>query len=339
LERAAEMVRPGDVVWIRGGVYASDATLTHSGAPGRPIVFESYPGECAVIEGLGSVKDHHLTLSEVRYNVLRNLVLRNSMGAGVLLVGSDHNTVSHVLSYGNVSSGIAAIQSNDNRFEFFVSHDNFDPPTGGGADGISISSGDGNRVSHCVVYNNSDDGLDTWKSTHTVVDRCISVHNGYQGGDGIGFKAGGARIASHTVVRNSLAYANKDNGFDHNSSVDVRFDNDTAFANGGYGFVAGRDTLRNNLSIGNRAGPWFGKEYGNVTVTNSWDLGIRGNPFLSTDPKDPSFLSLVPGSGAVDAGTDLGQPFAGRAPDLGALPLGETVKSVVGVDLLEAMHD
>lgn len=335
LRQAAAMVQPGDVVWLRGGVYSANVEFRTSGTASAPIVVESYPGECAVLDGSGLGSIQRLTLNNVSHYVVRNLTVRNSAGEGILVTGSDHNTLSNLLVYGSYYSGITNLDSSGNIYQYIVSHDNFDAPNGGDADGISISSGDGNRVSHCVVYNNSDDGIDTWKSTNTVIERCVSTHNGFQGGDGNGFKAGGAGTPGHTIVRQSLAYDNAANGFDYNTSPDVQFDNNTAYGNRRTGFVAAGGTLRNNLSLSNGAGAMAGS--GNVEITNSWNLAISAASFLSNDPTQPDFLGLGSGSLAIGSGTDIGLPFAGAAPDLGALPHGEAIEDVVGVSLSEAM--
>ena len=68
---------------------------------------------------------------------------------------------------------------------------------------------------------------------------------------------------------------------------------------------------------------------------NSWDselgLTLTDNDFLSLDdsmmtaPRNPDgsipqndFLKLAPGSAAIDKGVDIGMPFVGAKPDLGA---------------------
>lgn len=48
--------RPGDTVWIRGGVYPADnwnnqLSLTHSGTADAPITFRNYPGELPILDG------------------------------------------------------------------------------------------------------------------------------------------------------------------------------------------------------------------------------------------------------------------------------------------------
>ena len=336
LQRAADAVAPGDVVWIRGGTYSANVEFRHSGTASAPIVFESYPGECATLDGSGLSSTQRPLLNGVSYNVLRNLKVRNSAGEGILLSGGGHNLLSNILTYDNYYSGITNLNSSNNDFQYIVSHDNSDAPGGGNADGMSISSGDGNHVSQCVLYNNSDDGLDTWKSTNTLVERCVSFHNGFQGGDGNGFKAGGNNLTVHTVMRDNVAFDNSAQGFDYNTGLDVRFDNNTAYGNHGFGFIAAHGTLRNNLAISNSNGPFSGYGYGDTLETNSWDVGIRNPGFVSTDSSSDAFLGLSSNSPAVNAGTDIGLSYSGSAPDIGALQLSQTIASLVGVSVTEA---
>jgi len=93
---------------------------------------------------------------------------------------------------------------------------------GGNSDGISISSGADNRVEHCLVYGNSDDGIDTWRSTGSYVGYSISHSNGIASGNGQGIKAGGAPPSATSFVEHCLSYSNRAAGFDFNSGVDVR---------------------------------------------------------------------------------------------------------------------
>ncbi len=57
---------------------------------------------------------------------------------------------------------------------------------------------------------------------------------------------------------------------------------------------------------------------------NSWNqppgITVSDADFLSLDPLDleGDFLRLAPGAPEIDAGQDVGLPFSGAAPDLGA---------------------
>ncbi|MES2474250.1 MAG: right-handed parallel beta-helix repeat-containing protein [Verrucomicrobiota bacterium] len=174
-------------------------------------------------------------------------------------------------------------------------------------------------------------------------------------GDANGFKLGGfgtwtedmlpEKIPRH-VIRNSLAVRNGASGFYANHQPGgIDMFNNTAYANRynfnllnrdpsnsqdvpGYGHV-----LKNNL------GYKGGKEITHVDaskcelVANSFDLDLKltDKDFESLElsdlvkPRQPngelpeiSLLRLKPGNPAIDKGVDIGQPFEGKAPDLGA---------------------
>src|SRR5690606_37377127 len=73
ISRAASLARAGDVVWVRGGVYSEAVDFRESGTVSKPIVFESYPGECAIIDGDSLASNRRpVTLSQVRHMVFRN---------------------------------------------------------------------------------------------------------------------------------------------------------------------------------------------------------------------------------------------------------------------------
>ena len=85
LARAADVARAGDVVWVRGGVYAADVAFQRSGRSDAPIVFESHPGECAVLDGAGLERLQRPRFESVRHVVFRNFVVRRSPSEGIYL--------------------------------------------------------------------------------------------------------------------------------------------------------------------------------------------------------------------------------------------------------------
>lgn len=174
--------------------------------------------------------------------------------------------------------------------------------------------------------------------------------------DGNGFKAGGhagtpvARlpdpIPRHVVTR-SLAVRNKANGFYANHHTGgIVWSHNTAYRNRVNFNLRGRERsdnrtvipgrehwLRNNLGFaGDAEVAELNAEASDVTG-NAFNLPvtITADDFLSLDeaeltaPRQPNgdlpagrFLRLAAGSDAIDRGVDLGRPFLGRAPDLGA---------------------
>jgi hypothetical protein len=53
--KAASVVKAGDTVVIRAGVYREAVTLTSSGSSGSPITFQNYPGETVTISGADEI--------------------------------------------------------------------------------------------------------------------------------------------------------------------------------------------------------------------------------------------------------------------------------------------
>lgn len=51
LAHAVRQLKPGDTLYLRGGVYHETVALTRSGTPRAPITIASYPGELAVLDG------------------------------------------------------------------------------------------------------------------------------------------------------------------------------------------------------------------------------------------------------------------------------------------------
>ena len=317
-----------------------------SGRKDAPITIESYPGERAILDGSNihwsedaSVSSPTLLkLRDVDWYVVRNLTLRNSAGRALYFRGN-HNTVQNVESYDHHSDGVY-LSGSYNLLEGIESHGNYSEQNGGNsADGIKISYGNGNVVRNCRLYNNSDDGIDVIYTTNTLVEHCVAYGNGRgYSGNGDGFKMGGqpsssaASADSGNIARYNLAWNNRQNNFDTNGGGGILMVHNTSLNGGERGFVlkAGSDAEpnigRNNISY-NDPDHSFGSR--DILEANSWNLKISDPKFLSLDPASPDFLKLASGSPAVDAGMEVGLSYAGTAPDLGALELGESVASLV----------
>jgi hypothetical protein len=56
-------VQPGDIIWLRGGIYRGTFTSWLQGAPSSPIVVREYPGERATLDGGNSSGTAILTIN------------------------------------------------------------------------------------------------------------------------------------------------------------------------------------------------------------------------------------------------------------------------------------
>jgi MYXO-CTERM domain-containing protein len=190
--------------------------------------------------------------------------------------------------------------------------------------------------------------------------------------NGNGFKGGGYNIPptdvpanppSH-ILQNCLAFMNTAAGFYANHEpVGDHFYNDTSYDNGadfnllGIDYISAMDGgypaqnvgyLRNNIAfmgtlLENATGPMVNDE------NNSWDpsLGVTvtAADFQSTSiagmdgPRQADgslpcvpFMRLAAGSDLIGKGVNVGLPFTGANPDLGAFPYGPCTEADAGTD-------
>ncbi|GAA3439300.1 right-handed parallel beta-helix repeat-containing protein [Kutzneria kofuensis] len=210
----------------------------------------------------------------------------------------------------------------------------------------------GNVFRGCRAWNNSDDGFDLINAFSSVtIENSWAWHNGYipgtntSSGNGNGFKMGGyggkyvSNGAKHTI-RNSVAFNNKASGFyaNHHTLANDYFNN-TSYGNhpdfnmlgvNSSGAAVGLGNLRNNIAY---TGTLLSNMSGTSASYNSWNLGVSLSDAqfrsVSTSGWDaprqadgslpvlPNFR-LAATSGLIDKGTNVGLPYNGRAPDLGA---------------------
>ena len=210
LYKVSQIVKPGDTVFLRGGTYRGKyqtyvgydrGAFKRDGKKGKPITIMSYPGERAVVDGsLRSYKQYKSLCSPslfkitADYYVVKNITFKNSAGRGLYLRGKG-NVVDGVKSYDNHCDGIYMSGSN-NRAENFESYNNYSKQNDGdSADGIKMLGGSDNVIRNCLVYKNSDDGIDIWDTKKTLVENCTANDNGKgRTGDANGFKLGSRQL-------------------------------------------------------------------------------------------------------------------------------------------------
>jgi uncharacterized repeat protein (TIGR02543 family) len=361
LARALTAAGPDSLIYLRAGTYAKSTTetISKSGLDGLRIKIWAYPGEVPLFDfssQTGTSADGiKLTAS---YCHLKGLEIIGAAHNG-LNVSGHYNIIENCQIHDNRNSGYQMGSSSstaDPRGNLILNVDsyrNYDAPIGGNADGFAIkwNIGSGNIFKGCRAYNNSDDGWDLWMADSSIVmDSCSAFRNGVDSwgsgqfnGNGNGFKLGGNFIATQHTTRNCYSFDNAGNtgrGFDeNNNTAGQTLFNCTAYRNQGdnYHFVntvvLGAHEIRNCISY-----------LGAVNITsgtrtnNSWQgFTVTAGDFLSLDtaqaryPRNPDgslpnidFVHLAPGSSMIDAGTNVGIPFNGSAPDLGAFETGGT---------------
>ena len=228
VQRGQDAARPGDTVYIRGGVYRLvEAQIAHkeriyacityldkSGRPGRYITYCAYPGERPVFD-CSAVKpaDYRVAAFYVTGSWLH---LKGFEVTGVQVTITTHtqsecfenhgsNNIFEQLSmHDGMAIGFYLLSGSDNLILNCDAYRNFDSVSenhrGGNTDGFGChpaAGSKGNVFRGCRSWLNSDDGYDVINSHEaTTFDHCWAFYNGYNPaftseGDGNGFKGGG----------------------------------------------------------------------------------------------------------------------------------------------------
>jgi hypothetical protein len=295
----------------------------------------------------------HLRGLEVRG--VRQIIVGDSWGVRVR--GND-NILERLHVHDNQAPGVFITSGASNLVLNCDSHNNYDPlEDGGNGDGFGCHSDGGkNLLRGCRAWANSDDGFDFINAPGTcTVEQSWAFRNGYvpdtnmAAGNGAGFKSGGfgspPKIPSggvpRHVVRFNLAFRNRSQGFyanHHPGGLD--FFNNTALGNGvNFDMLVEGGTsthkLHNNLAV--QPGGAVMRFTGGEDTDNSWNLPVMVSDadFVSVDEAEAlaaraadgslpaiKLLHLTDNSDLVDRGMDVGLPFTGTSPDLGAFERG-----------------
>ena len=230
------------------------------------------------------------------------------------------------------------------------SYMNADPATGyENADGFSckLYAGKGNHYYGCRSWNNCDDGWDCYQSDYEIViDTCWSWHNGDPSlwgfssfnGDGNGFKLGGASTYCPITIKNCIALNcqwGTTVGFAYNdNTAPITLYNCAALTCGrSYKFDEDGNIFKNCLDYNSTRPAPKDISTSSTQQNDSWTLGITvtANDFISMSEADAvaprqadgslpnnGFGRLQSTSALIDKGVDVGTPYCGSAPDLGA---------------------
>lgn len=107
IDKAARTVLPGDLVYIRAGIYHEYVSINRSGTQSEPIKFFAFPGESPVMDGLNNLPTNEDGLLTVDGNwvEISGLEVRYSHYVGISLYGS-HNTLSNVYVHHSWRNGV-----------------------------------------------------------------------------------------------------------------------------------------------------------------------------------------------------------------------------------------
>jgi hypothetical protein len=362
---ASTEFKPGDTILVRGGTYVhtTTTTISKSGTEASRYYLLNFPGERPTFDfSTQAVSSSNRGFNHKgSYWHIRGIDFKGAGDNGMNVSGS-YNTIEFCSFFGNYDTGLQL--SGGAAYNRIINCDSYDNAdlTQRNADGFApkLDVGTGNYFYGCRAWQNSDDGWDGYMrgadDVTTTLESCWCFSNGYlsdgsvSNGNGNGYKTGGSddkRLKHNAILRNCLAFDNLVKGFDQNNNRgSITILNCTAYRNGtNYGIG---DTLASGkvLTLTNcvALGPFGSLHPSAVQQTNSWLAPfspVTPTDFISIDtagmraPRKPdgrlpdiTFLVPAPGSQCINAGTDVGLPYNGNAPDLGFFETDEPASSV-----------
>lgn len=354
ITKAYGIVSAGDTIYVRGGThtYTTTITISKSGTSSAYYYLLAYNNERPILNFSSMVEDgsnRGIRLSG-SYWYIKGIDIYGAGDNGMNISGS-YNKIEFCRFYENHDTGLQI--GGGGAYNQIINCDSFYNADSSleNADGFApkLDLGTGNYFYGCRAWQNLDDGYDGYlrgsDNVTTTYENCWAFKNGYlktgvaSGGDGNGFKMGGSddkTLRHNFILKNCMSFSNAVKGFDQNSNKgNMTLYNCSAFANGTYNYSittalpsGSTATLTNclyysgSISLGSFV----------VQTTNSWSgFTVTTADFVSIDPSalygsrqsdgslpKISFLRLARGSSLIDSGTDVGLPYHGSGPDIGA---------------------
>ena len=163
IQKAADTLMAGDIVYIRAGDYHERVTPQNSGSADNYITYAAYPGETAAINGSGVILPDDLAglfeISNKSYIRVAGLRVINAgpfnNNAGILVLNSGYITVENNATYNTASSGIGVWGSHN----VIVDGNRIDEAGGGWQERLSVAGTDTFEVRNNEVLNCHKEGI------------------------------------------------------------------------------------------------------------------------------------------------------------------------------------
>ena len=377
INKAARVAKAGDKVLVRGGIYKERVLPWNSGSPGAYVTFQNYGNEHVTIDAsnlgqgiilwgvsyikvkgftvIGSINscihihDHKDVPDKGSdNNVIEGNIVHDcgTSGNNGLYIGGHGNTIRNNVSYLNGYQGSNRrahgiyVLGNNNLVETNTIHSN-------ARIGIRME-GRNNIITENTIHDNKEYGIAVWvdaplEAMNIFIQKNLIVNNAKGGiriwGEGSGGKPDTIYVYNNTIVnspgeeglvitggaknmkiKNNIImgqFTKQLIGTDSQSVQGYEEDFNIFYGSGFFGY---NSVLYNTFDQYRSASSWG---------TNS----MSGDPQLRPD------YTLSPGSIAIDKGTNVGLPFNGNAPDIGAFestqPLAPPANLRLGLPLKE----
>lgn len=352
INTALTKIQPGDTIYIHEGHYLPSAvvSISKNGTEQKRYYLMAYKNESVILDFKNTTFGTRAISLKSNYWVIKNIKIQNS-GDNAIFVSGSYNIIDNCSFCYNQDTGLQLSSgASKNSIINCDSYLNSDPQEGN-ADGFAakLDVGTDNYFYGCRAWLNSDDGWDGYlrgsNNISTILENCWTFQNGFRkdgktsNGNGNGFKMGGSddKLLKHNItLKNCIAFDNRVKGFDQNNNKgSIILYNCSSFRNGiNYGIPANADTGK-SITIINCLSFKSVDQIVSTSIqkTNSWNYPVvmNENEFISTDTTGAilqrdragnlilkNFLQLSQNSFMIDKGTDVGLPYNGKAPDIGA---------------------
>ena len=229
MQKAQEMVSPGDTVYIRGGTYevtedqisqvvrnlfASVTYLDKSGTEGNTIKYWAYPGETPIFDFSAVnppdkrvvgiyVEGDYIHIKGLEMTGIQTTITGHTESYCIYSTGN-FNIYEQLSMHDNVGTAFRHYRGEGNLILNSDAYRNWDNVSeqgiGDNNDGFGIHPNEGgvpNRIKGSRAWFNSDDGFDIIRAdSPVIIDSSWAFYNGFSSsfqplGDGTGFKVGG----------------------------------------------------------------------------------------------------------------------------------------------------
>jgi hypothetical protein len=183
IQRAANALKPGDNLYIRGGIYSEKVIFTASGTETKPIKVMNHRNEMVIVDGnkiRGGIDDPLLHVIGNWY-FIKNLEIRRSSGPGIQATGANC-TVDSLYVHHNWGSGIVLTGIYNTAQNCQVWSNSMINENGQSADGWGFGISCCRYPAHCIIRNckvwdNWGEGVSTFEAMHTQIKDNIVYNN------------------------------------------------------------------------------------------------------------------------------------------------------------------
>ncbi|HEY2387122.1 MAG TPA: DUF1565 domain-containing protein [Candidatus Binatia bacterium] len=215
IQKAANLVAPGDTVLVDPGTYNERISITRSGSAAAPIVFKSAnpSGQPVVIDGTGTAGSNFtavVNITDASYLQFMGLTVRNSPNWGVHISGSATHIELNTLDVSGCNQNGVFIETSTTAPNFTIVHNSKVHDNQAGGIAVWVAPGGYFLIENNQVYNNAGtnnyDGIQIGggdgASHHVVARNNTSYGNGgANGADQIDF--GGHAFGHHYLAENN----------------------------------------------------------------------------------------------------------------------------------------